>query len=83
MLDPLASHIVIDPVSIEDWMLLHAGGATIACTVAEIRGVALPVAIALATCGCGDGPGPLTGPGQRPAALDQGSAAPAGRAGGR
>ena len=82
-LDPLASHIVIDPVSIEDWMLLHAGGAAIACTVAEIRGVALPVAIALATGGCDDGSGPLTGPGQRPAALDQGSAAPAGRAGGR
>ena len=66
-LDPLASHIVIDPVSIEDWMLLHDGGAAIACTVAEIRGVALPVAIALATGGCDDGSGPLTGPGQRSA----------------
>jgi hypothetical protein len=69
--DPQASHLVIDPVPREDWLLLHAGSAVIACTVAEIRGVPLPVAIALAT-GCpGSDPGRLPGPEQPPAARDQ------------
>jgi enediyne polyketide synthase len=69
--DPRASHLVIDPVPREDWLLLHAGSAVIACTVAEIRGVPRPVAIALAT-GCpGSDPGRLPGPEQPPAARDQ------------
>jgi len=77
--DPLASHIVIDPVARDDWLLLHAGGAVIACTVAEIRGVSLPVAIALATGGPGSDPGRLPGPELQPAAgaQDQPLGAPA------
>ncbi len=75
--DPLASHIAIDPVARDDWLLLHAGGAVIACTVAELRGVALPVAIALATGSPGSDPGRLPGPELPPAAQDQPPGAPA------
>jgi hypothetical protein len=69
--DPRASHLVIDPVPREDWLLLHAGSAVIACTVAEIRGVPLPVAVALATASPGSDPGRLSGPEQPAAARDQ------------
>ena len=65
--DPQASHLVIDPAAREDWLLVRAGAALIACTVADIRGVPLPVAIALAT----GHPGRPPGPEQPPAALDQ------------
>jgi enediyne polyketide synthase len=69
--DPQASHLVIDPVPREDWLLLHAGSAVIACTVAKIRGVPLPVAIALATGRPGSDPGRLPAPEQPAAARDQ------------
>jgi hypothetical protein len=69
--DPQASHLVIGPVPREDWLLLHAGSTVIACTVAEIRGVPLPVAIALATGAPGNDPGRLPGADQPPAAQDQ------------
>jgi len=74
---PLASHIVVDAVGHEDWLLLRAGGAVIACTVAEIRGVSLPVAIAMATGGFSHDARRLAEPGQRAAALDQWRGAPA------
>ena len=75
--DPLASHIVIDRIAREDWLLLQAGGAVIACTVAELRGVPLPVAIAMATGGSGNVAGPLAGQGQWPATWDHWRGTPA------
>jgi hypothetical protein len=69
--DPRASHLVIGPVPREDWLLLHAGSAVIACTVAQIRGVPLPVAIALATGAPGSDPGPEQPPAARDQAQDQ------------
>ena len=47
--DPRAPHLVVDPTATERWVLLRTGGAVIACTVADISGVSLPVAIAVAT----------------------------------
>jgi len=46
--DPRAPHLFIDGVSSERWVLLRTGGAVIACTVADVSGVSLPVAIAMA-----------------------------------
>jgi hypothetical protein len=51
---PSASQVVIDCLTNEDWMVLNADGAVIACTVASISGVSLPVAIAIATGKPGD-----------------------------
>jgi enediyne polyketide synthase len=68
-----ASHIVIDCVTSDDWILLRTGGAVIACTVADIANVPLPVAIAIAASRSSSDPGqPAAGqqqakPGQRPA----------------
>ncbi len=59
--DPRELHLAIDRVSSERWVLLRTGGAVIACTVADISGVPLPVAIALASSDSGGGPGSSDG----------------------
>jgi hypothetical protein len=47
--EQLAGQITIDESVSAGWLVLHAGGASLACTVVDVSGVALPVAIALAT----------------------------------
>ncbi|HLQ57771.1 MAG TPA: hypothetical protein VK162_26305, partial [Streptosporangiaceae bacterium] len=49
--DPRAPHVVIEDTAADRWVLLRTGGTVIACTVADISGVSLPVAIAMATGG--------------------------------
>jgi enediyne polyketide synthase len=68
--DPRAPHLVVDSAASEGWVLLRAGGALIACTVAQISGVPLPVAIAMATGGSGRDAGQPAGQ-QRGAAGQQ------------
>src|SRR6266571_5319848 len=49
--DSRAPHLVIDGQAREGWVLLRTSGAVIACTVAQLSGVSLPVAIAVAAGG--------------------------------
>ena len=41
--------VVGDGLADEGWVLVRAGGATIACTVVELSGIPRPVAIAIMT----------------------------------
>ena len=59
--DPRELHLTIDSVCSERWVLLRTGGAVIACTVADVSGMPLPVAIALASSSPGGGPGSSAG----------------------
>jgi enediyne polyketide synthase len=49
MVEQLAGQIAIDESVSADWLVLHAGPTSLACTVVDVSGVALPVAIALVT----------------------------------
>lgn len=71
--DPRAPHLVIDGVSGERWVLLRTGGVVIACTVADVSGVPLPVAIAMATSGSAGADG-ATGPPATPWSAARGCA---------
>jgi hypothetical protein len=52
---------VLDDAVLDDWVVLRAGPARLACTVVQITGVATPVAVALITGLAALGPVPVTG----------------------
>ena len=60
--DPREPHLTVDSISSERWVLLRTGGAVIACTVAEISGVPLPVAMAIGGSAGPDSPDSLESP---------------------
>jgi enediyne polyketide synthase len=43
------AELVLDDAVLDDWVVLRAGAARLACTVVQISGVASPVAVALVT----------------------------------
>jgi hypothetical protein len=57
--------VVADGAARDDWLVLRAGKATLACTVAEISGVSCPVAIAVMTGGPGQEDESRSGSGRR------------------
>jgi enediyne polyketide synthase len=80
--EQLADEITIDESVSADWLVLHAGGTSLACTAVDVSGVALPVVIALATgIPAEDGPVPEQDRGQQSASEQAGpSGAEPGRA---
>jgi hypothetical protein len=54
--------IALTRVTGDGWAVLEVAGARVACTVLEISGVALPVAVAIATGRSPGGPGVPPGP---------------------